>query len=120
MIQWRSGVVVQIGARWPGAVEALVDLDAPLAPGGDLRVRALAYPVLVGEPRPGDRVLLNTTALAMGLGTGGQALVVALPDRLPPDAAPSPGHLVKARYTPSQATVLGVDEQESPHHAAIA
>jgi hypothetical protein len=27
---------------------------------------------------------------------------------------------VKARYTPAQATVLGVDEQTSPHHALIA
>jgi hypothetical protein len=78
-------------------------------------VRALAYPELTGRPEPGDRVLLNTTALALGLGTGGYALVVAVPDRLPADPR-GPGHLVKARYTPMQATVLGVDEQGSPHH----
>lgn len=120
MIQWRSGRVTQVSARWPGAVETQVELDAPLRPGGELLVPALAYPALVGEPEPGDRVLLNTTALAMGLGTGGQALIVALPDRLPPDSPPGPGHLVKARYTPAQATVLGVDEQDSPHHELIA
>ncbi|GAA3721624.1 DUF3866 family protein [Spinactinospora alkalitolerans] len=80
--------------------------------------RALAYTELVGRPRVGDRVLLNTTALAMGLGTGGYAMVVAVPDRLPPDPA-GPGHLVKARYTPLQTTVLGVDEQDSPHHATL-
>ncbi|MCU1688368.1 MAG: hypothetical protein JWN20_296, partial [Jatrophihabitantaceae bacterium] len=95
-----------------------MQLDAPL--GGRAQIRALAYPALVGAPQPGDRVLLNTTALSLGLGTGGYALVVALPDRLPPDAPPGPGHLVKARYTPLQATVLGVDEQDSPHHATIA
>jgi hypothetical protein len=120
MIQWRAGRVVALSARWPGAVETQVELDRPLTDGGGLLVRALAYPLLVGEPELGDRVLLNTTALAMGLGTGGQALIVAIPDRLPPDAPPAPGHLVKARYTPSQATVLGVDEQDSPHHAVIA
>ena len=81
--------------------------------------RALAYPALVGRPEPGDTVLLNTTALAMGLGTGGYAMVVAVPDRLPPDPA-GPGHLVKARYTPLQATVLGADEQDSPHHGLLA
>ena len=81
--------------------------------------RALAYPALVGPPEPGDRVLLNTTALALGLGTGGYALVVAIPDRLPPDGPPGAGHLVKARYTPLQATVLGVDEQDSPHHDVL-
>lgn len=86
--------------------------------GEDGTCRALAYPALVGEPRAGDRVLLNTTALAMGLGTGGYAMVVALPDRPPADPS-GPGHLVKARYTPLQATVLGADEQDSPHHAAL-
>jgi hypothetical protein len=78
-------------------------------------VRALAYPALTGRPEPGDRVLLNTTALHQGLGTGGYALVVAIPERLPADAE-LPGHVVKARYTPLQATVASVDEQGSEFH----
>ena len=78
-------------------------------------VRALAYPELTGMPEPGDRVLLNTTALDLALGTGGYALVVAIPDRLPADPA-GPGHLIKARYTPLQACVLGADEQGSEFH----
>lgn len=93
-------------------------MDVTIGDDGDRR--ALAYPALVGRPEPGDTVLLNTTALALGLGTGGYAMVVAVPDRLPPDPPPGPGHLVKARYTPLQATVLGVDEQDSPHHALLA
>ena len=40
----------------------------------------------------------------LGLGTGGHALVVALPDRLPPDP-PDAGRLVKARYLPLQVLV---------------
>jgi hypothetical protein len=112
VITWRRGTVTQLGRRWAGAVELTAEVDG--AP-----VRALAHPALVGEPVEGDAVLLNTTALAMGLGTGGYALVVALPDRLPPDRT-GPGHLVKARYTPLQAVVLGADEQDSPHHAALA
>ena len=80
-------------------------------------MRALAYPAVVGTPEPGDRVLLNVSALQRGLGTGGLALVVALPDRLPADPPAGPGHVVKARYTPLQSMVLGVDEQESPHHS---
>jgi hypothetical protein len=78
-------------------------------------IRALAYPALTGAPQPGDRVLLNTGALDLGLGTGGYALVVAIPDRLPPDQD-GPGHLIKARYTPLQATVTGADEQRSEYH----
>ena len=111
MITWRNGTVSAIRREWPGAVELDVSVDG--AP-----VRALAYPALTGYPRPGDRVLVNTTALDLGLGTGGYALVVAIPDRLPPDPALA-GHLVKARYTPLQATVLGADEQGSPHHDVL-
>ncbi|GHH71079.1 hypothetical protein GCM10017673_23880 [Streptosporangium violaceochromogenes] len=102
---------MRVRREWPGAVE----LDVTTEEGG---VRALAYPALVGRPEPGDTVLLNTTALAMGLGTGGYAMVVALPDRLPKDPQ-GPGHLVKARYTPLQATVLGADEQGSPFHEVL-
>ncbi len=112
MITWRRGVVRARGRSWPGAQELDVDVDG-------VPVRALAHPPLVGEPEVGDAVLLNATALALGLGTGGYALVVAVPDRLPPDRS-GPGHLVKARYSPLQAVVLGADEQDSPHHAALA
>jgi hypothetical protein len=97
--------------EWPGAIELDVSVDGK-------PVVALAYPALTGEPRPGDRVLLNTTALDLGLGTGGYAFVVAVPDRLPPDPALA-GHLVKGRYTPLQATVLGADEQDSPHYDVL-
>jgi Protein of unknown function (DUF3866) len=115
MIQWREGRVVGVRARWPGAVE--LDVRVVAGPGGDWQsCRALAYPELVGEPQPGELVLLNTTALETGLGTGGYAFVVAVPHRIPVDPALGPGHLVKARYTPNQVMVLGVDEQGSPHH----
>ncbi len=101
------------GRSWRDALELTVDVP------GDGEMRALAYPSLVGSPEPGDDVLLNTTAWAQKLGTGGYALVVAVPDRLPPDPQGS-GHLVKARYTPLQVTVQGVDEQETEHHSALA
>ncbi|WP_432907097.1 DUF3866 family protein [Micromonospora matsumotoense] len=119
MVRWRSGTVTAVRRRWAGAVE----IDVALPDGATMR--ALAYPELVGDPEPGDRVLLNAGALLMGLGTGGYALVVALPDRLPADPPQSgdtrdAGHLVKARYTPLQPIMLGVDEEASPHHALLA
>jgi hypothetical protein len=122
MVRWRSGTVAAVGRRWRGAVEIDVRVDRD---GGGVDVRALAYPALVGEPQPGDRVLLNVGALAIGLGTGGYALVVALPDRLPADPpgtvdTRAAGHLVKARYTPLQAIVLGVDEDASPYRDVLA
>ncbi|MFG1946487.1 DUF3866 family protein [Nonomuraea sp. NPDC048826] len=121
MIRWRKGEVVRIRREWPGAMEldvAVPEEDGPPGSEPGVPCRALAYPSLVGRPEPGDEVLLNTTALAMGLGTGGYAMVVAVPNRLPEDPR-GPGHLVKARYTPLQATVLGADEQDSPHHETL-
>lgn len=112
MIRWRHGEILRARRAWAGAVELDVLVE------GEGECRALAYPSLVGCPEVGDRVLLNTTALAMGLGTGGYALVAAIPDRLPPDPT-GPGHLVKARYTPLQASVLGADDADSPHHALL-
>jgi hypothetical protein len=113
VIRWRRGVVTGLGRTWPGALE----LTAALPDGTQLP--ALAHPPLVGVPQVGDAVLLNVAALELGLGTGGYALVVAVPDRLPPDSD-GPGHLVKARYTPLQAVVQGADEQGSPTHDRLA
>ena len=81
-------------------------------------VRALAYPALVGSPRVGDRVLLNVTALEADLGTGGYALVVAIPDRLPADPDIT-GHIVKSRYTPLQVMTESADEQGSRYHELL-
>ena len=98
--------------EWAGAAEFMVTVDEVL-------IRALAYPALVGLPRVGDRVLLNVGALEAGLGTGGYALVVAIPDRLPPDDADMTGHIVKSRYTPLQVMVASADEQGNAHHETL-
>jgi hypothetical protein len=111
VIRWREGNVTAVTDARRGVRELTVATS-------EGQLAALAYPDLVGEPEVGDRVLLNTTAIALGLGTGGFALVVAIPDRLPPDRD-EPGHVVKARYTPLQATVLAVDEQDSPNHEVL-
>lgn len=105
-------MVESLGREWTGALELTVRA------GGDA-LRALAYPALVGRPEVGDLVHLNVTAQARGLGTGGYALVVAVPDRALTAPPTGPGHLVKARYTPLQTMVLGVDEQESEHHELL-
>ena len=115
VIHWREATVERLREQWPGAATFDVTLRGPTGE----TIPALAYTDLVGKPLPGDRVLLNVSALDRGLGTGGLALIVAIPDRLPGDPEASPGHIVKARYTPLQTMVLGVDEQESPHHDVL-
>src|SRR3954453_55482 len=112
-VRWRRGRVTATGRRGRDTLQLTVEVPDEGA------LPALAYPSLVGIPQVGDDVLLNTTALAQGLGTGGFAMVVAVPDRLPPDPE-GPGHLVKARYTPLQVTVSGIDEQDTEHHDLLA
>lgn len=106
-------MVESVEELWSGACHVQARVGADLLP-------AIAYVTLIGRPAVGDRVLLNVTALEQGLGTGGLALVVAMPDRLPSDPPFTSGHVVKARYTPLQDMVLGVDEQDSPHHQVLA
>lgn len=117
-MRWRTGTVTRHRNTWTGAVELDIELDRR-APDDPEHVKALAYTELVGTPLPGDRVVLNTNALKAGLGTGGYAHVIAIPDRLPEDTDPV-GHIVKARYTPLQTMLLAADEEASPHRDTLA
>jgi hypothetical protein len=84
----------------------MVEVDGEVIPAP---TPALAYPDLTGPVRRGDRVVLNTAAVALGLGTGGFHLVVAVEGGPPVDVDPG-GRVMKARYTPLQAAVASVEE----------
>src|SRR5215510_13847813 len=103
-VRLRRGIVRGVRAERPGFAELDVDVD------GDPGV-AVAYTDLVGPVAPGDEVLLNTAAVALGLGTGGFHLVVAVRDGAPTDLGHE-GRVVKARYTPLQAVVRSVEETD--------
>ena len=112
MIRIRQGIVDEIRYEDNAVAELSVTCEG-------VRVRAVAYPRLTGPVSPGDRVLLNTTATALGLGSGGIHFVMAGLDRLDRDLPQSPGHIMKLNYTPMQGRVLSVEEPDSPHHEAI-
>jgi hypothetical protein len=124
MIRLRHGTVIDVVDERPGAVEITVEVDGESgsAEGGStgqaLPSRALVYPDLTGPVRPGDRVLLNTTAAWLGLGTGGLHFVVAVDGRSRLDAERG-GRTMKLRYTPQQVRVLAAEEKGSPHRAAL-
>ena len=92
-----------------------------VAPDGGDSGLAICYPALCGTCSEGDRVLLNTTAVGLGLGTGGRHFVVARADGIRGVAFDdaSGGHIMKLRYTPMQRDVLSVESPESPHHAVM-
>lgn len=73
------------------------------------------YNQLTGEVGEGDIVLLNTTAVELGLGSGGYHFTVA---NLSGDKHLNigKGHIMKLRYTPMQINCLAAEAQESPYH----
>ena len=97
----RRGLVLATGPERPGAIELQVEVEGGVA-------LAIAYPDLTGPVGAGDRVILNTSAVALGLGTGGAHLVVGV-EGGPDTELTGAGRVVKARYTPLQVAVESVE-----------
>ena len=112
MIRIRKGIVTQILSAGDAVVELRVDVEGR-------EWKAVAYPQLTGAVAPGDAVVVNTSAVELGLGSGGAHFVMAnlsAPER---NFAHTPGHIMKLNYTPLQCKVLSVEEPDSPHHETM-
>ena len=108
MVRLRTGKVVAVTSRRPGVTEIDVQVEGE-------RAGAIAYTDLTGPVEPGDAVVLNTTAVELGLGTGGFHLVVAVEGAPDVDEGRElPGRVMKARYTPLQTAVRSVEETDGP------
>ena len=90
MPTFRTATVTELLEERPGLQRVDTDLG-----------RAYALTQLIGEVAVGDRVVLNTTAVELGLGTGGWHVVHW---NLSREAwtEPGPGHIMKLRYTSLQ------------------
>jgi Protein of unknown function (DUF3866) len=113
VVRIRNGRVTAVLHRRPGATEVRVHVE-----GDEVEATAISYDQVTGPVAAGDRVVLNTTAVALDLGTGGFHVVMARIGGPVDDGGP--GHVIKARYTPAQVRVLAVEEEASPHRAAVA
>ena len=100
MPSFRTGVVTTIVSEREGLQRVEVD-GRP----------AYVLTQLVGPVAVGDRVVVNTTAVELGLGTGGWDVVHW---NLSRDSwsAPGPGHVLKLRYTSLQADTGATEERE--------
>ncbi len=112
MPSFRTGRVVRLIEERPGLQRVEVDLGGPPE-------RAYVLPQLTGPVAAGDRVVVNTTAVELGLGTGGWHVVHWNLER---DAwsEKGPGHIIKARYTSLQADVGSAEEHLDPELAGAA
>ncbi len=73
---------------------------------------AIAYSELTGQIEVGDRVIVNTTASELGLGSGGFHIVVWNME-MTELKNEKKGHIMKLRYTPHQMNCLVVEERDS-------
>src|SRR5712691_1605969 len=104
MPSFRTGRVVELLEERPGLQRVQVDL-------GSGPERAYVLNELTGRVAVGDDVVVNTTAVELGLGTGGWHVVHW---NLSRDEwqHPGPGHVLKLRYTSLQADTGSVEELE--------
>ncbi len=102
MPSYRTGEVVKLLEARRGLQRVEVDL-------GQGPERAYALPQLTGPVELGDRVVVNTTAVELGLGTGGWHVVHWNLER---DhwSETGPGHIIKGRYTSIQSDVGSTEE----------
>jgi hypothetical protein len=103
MPSFRSGVVTEILSERAGLQRVQVDGE-----------KAYVLTQLVGTVAVGDRVVMNTTAVELGLGTGGWHIVHWNLER-ESWSEPGPGHIMKLRYTSLQVDT-GAAEELGPFH----
>lgn len=111
MPSFDTGKVVRILSAREGVSRVLVEI------GGEER-RATVFTGVTGDVAPGDRVVVNTTGLDLGLGTGGEDFVVWNLERSA-SGSESGGHILKLRYTPWQIDVMIAEAPESRHHKKL-
>jgi hypothetical protein len=99
---FRTGRVVNVLSARPGLQRVEVDLGA----GPE---KAYVLDQLTGPVVTGDRVVVNTTAVELGLGTGGWHFVHWNLD-CDEWVERGPGHILKARYTSLQTDVGSTEE----------
>ena len=104
MPTFRTGTVAEILVERPGLQRVNVRLD-----GADDPERAYVLTQLIGDVAVGDEVVVNTTAVELGLGTGGWHVVHWNLGRRTWERK-GPGHIMKMRYTSLQADTGSAEE----------
>ncbi len=98
MPSFRTGTVSEVLAERPGLQRVATDAG-----------RAYVLTQLTGPVAVGDEVVVNTTAVELGLGTGGWHVVHWNLSRQE-WGEPGPGHIMKLRYTSLQADTGAAEE----------
>jgi hypothetical protein len=111
MIESKRGKIIKELFARPGIRGYLVAVE-------NKEARCLSYPDLVGEINVGDEVLLNTTAIHCDSVSGGYHYIIAKLNSQGTSLQPG-GHIIKDALHTDAAQVPSVEEEDSPHRAAM-
>lgn len=109
MIEYKSAKVIDIYSLDENVDEVILDIEHNCK-------KAYNYKKMTGSVDIGDRVLVNTTACSLKLGTGGYHFIIANLDNLEKQMN-NWGHGMKLKYTPQQVHISFCEEKDSPYHS---
>ncbi|MGE4282899.1 MAG: DUF3866 family protein [Clostridia bacterium] len=112
MIRSRTAVVHEIIEQDDNTTEILIKSE-------DGFHKAINYNRITGSVRVNDKILVNTNATYLSLGTGGYDYVISNISNGRTDFDFEKGHIIKLRYTPMQIRCLAVEEEDSPYHQTL-
>ena len=108
MLSYKKGTVIEIEEKQEDITFFKISIDGCVS-------NAINYNKMTGPIKVGDVVVVNTTAVELGLGTGGYHFVIYNYSNEFKELH-GEGHIMKLRYTPLQIKCLAVEEQNSPYH----
>ncbi|MDD2400676.1 MAG: DUF3866 family protein [Clostridia bacterium] len=111
MINRALGIVIKV-------IQIEDDLELCSVLVDEIEVKAYSFPKEVGHIITNDKVILNTTAVDLCLGSGGFHFIMG---RYSSNMIKyiGKGHIMKLRYTPFQLKVCAVEEEDSPYQNKI-
>ena len=107
MVELKEGQVEKIISHRPTLTKVKLKI-------GDQIKSAINYDQLSGAIEVGDKVIVNTTATALNLGTGGYDFIVYILGK--EQSLADKGHIMKLRYSPYQVQTCAMAEQQSSYH----
>lgn len=111
MLSYEKGIVLEIQEENEDISWLIVEINGK-------EQKAVNYVDLTGYSNIGDKVVLNTTAIELSLGTGGQHFVIYNFSNKISELS-GPGHIMKMRYTPYQSKFLSAEEEDGPFHKIV-
>ncbi|WP_027340029.1 DUF3866 family protein [Halonatronum saccharophilum] len=110
MIEIKEGKITGILSQKEGITVVDIEING-------IEHKGINYKSLTGEVEIGDRVIVNTSATSLSLGTGGYDFIIYILGKQ--RDLKDKGHIMKLRYTPYQLQTCSLAEEDSGYQEII-